>query len=141
MIRITGEPLSPQDLLNLVKTEDSGSLVMHVAVVKPVSEGREVVGIEFKISKTDAERELSQLATRICTQWEVEDIALCRRAGPLNFGEVILIAAVSSARHKPAFEACQFAVEQMKKMKSVIKKEIFLEPSEERKEAGSAGSR
>lgn len=136
MIKITGEPVLPQKVLNNLRTENSGSLVLHVGVVRPFSEGKKVTSIEYQIIREDAERELSDLTSEIQSKWEIDDIAICRRAGQLNFGDIILIAAVSAARHKTAFEACQFAVEQMKNMKSVVKKEIFLEPLGESKEVG-----
>ena len=127
MILITGEPVSPQQVVTNLKNDNSGSLVMHVGVVRPFSEGKKVIAIEYQINRQEAERELSDLASEIHTKWEIDDIALCRRAGQLNFGEVILIAAVSAARHKAAFQACQFAVEKMKNMASVTKKELFAE--------------
>jgi molybdopterin synthase catalytic subunit len=86
-----------------------------------------VVSIEYLVNGKEAERELSDIASKIQTQWEIEDIALCRRAGRLNFGEVILVAAVAAPRHKEAFEACQFAVERMKRMASITKKELHAE--------------
>jgi len=127
MILITREPVSPQQVVTNLKNDNSGSLVMHVGVVRPFSEGKKVTAIEYQINSLEAERELSDLASEIHTKWEIDDIALCRRAGQLNFGEVILIAAVSAARHKAAFQACQFAVEKMKNMASVTKKELFAE--------------
>ena len=127
MILISGEPVFPQQVLTDLKTHDSGSLVMHVGVVRPFSEGKKVTAIEYRINRLEAERELSDLASEIRAQWEIDDIALCRRACQLNFGEVILIAAVSAARHKAAFQACQFAVEKMKNMASVTKKELLAE--------------
>jgi molybdopterin synthase catalytic subunit len=113
-------------LANL-KNKNSGSLVFHVGTVRPFSEGKQVASIEYRILRNRAEEELGHIVSQIRERWEINDIALCRRTGRLNFGDVILIAAVSTARHKPAFEACQFAVEQMKIMKSVNKNEIFQE--------------
>ena len=127
MILITGEPVSPQQVVTNLKNDNSGSLVMHVGVVRPFSEGKKVVAIEYQINRQEAERELSNLASEIRTKWEINDIALCRRTGQLNFGEVILIAAFSAPRHKAAFQDCQFAVEQMKNMASVTKNEVFTE--------------
>jgi molybdopterin synthase catalytic subunit len=45
--------------------------------------------------------------------------------GKLNLGDVILIAAVGAPHRKEAFEACEYAVECMRNMKSVRKKEIL----------------
>ncbi|MBI5967040.1 MAG: molybdenum cofactor biosynthesis protein MoaE [Deltaproteobacteria bacterium] len=127
MIQLTEEPISPQQVLANLKIHQSGSIVIHVGAVRPFSEGRKVVAIEYQVNRKATERELSNIASEIRTRWEVEDIALCRRMGRLSFGEVILVAAISAPRHKAAFQACQFAVEQMKNMASVTKKELFAE--------------
>ena len=127
MIQIAVKPISPADVLSSLKRSNSGSLIMHVGVVRPLSEGKKVVSIEYQINQEEAEQELSNLASEIHGKWEIDDIALCRRSGLLNFGEAILIVAISAPRHKAAFQACQFAVEQMKNMASVTKREVFAE--------------
>jgi molybdopterin synthase catalytic subunit len=125
MLQVTDQPISPEQVLASVKVSGSGSVVLHVGVVRPFSEGEKVTSIEYLMERKEAERELAAMASEIKTRWEIEDMALCRRAGRLNFGETILIVAVSASRHKAAFEACQGAVERMKRMRSVTKREVF----------------
>ena len=125
MLQVTDQPISPEQVLASMKVSGSGSVVLHVGVVRPFSEGKKVTSIEYLVERKEAERELAAMSSEIKTQWEIEDIALCRRAGQLNFGETILVVAVSAPRHKAAFDACQGAVERMKKMKSVTKREVF----------------
>ena len=136
MIQISAEPVLPQEVLANLKTSNAGSVVIHVGVVRPFSDGKKVTSIEYQVDRQMAEKELSSLASAIQGKWEIEDLALCRRMGQLNFGEVILVAAVAAHRHKAAFQACQFAVEQMKNMSSITKREMF---AEERNPAGSVG--
>ncbi len=52
-------------------------------------------------------------------------IQVVSRTGRLSLGEIILVAAVSAPHRKDAFEACQYAVEQLRGMSSVKKKEIY----------------
>ena len=137
MIQISAEPVSPQQVLANLKTSNAGSVVIHVGVVRPFSEGKKVISIEYQADRQMAERELSSLTSEIQGKWEIDDLALCRRTGRLNFGEVILVAAVAAHRHKAAFQACQFAVEQMKHMTSITKRELF---AEEKIPAGSIGA-
>jgi len=127
MIQITEKAISPPQVLASLKTSTSGSILIHAGVVRPFSQGKRVVSIEYQANKKEAERELSDIASEIQNKWEIEDIALCRRTGQLSFGEVILVVAISAPRHKAAFQACQFAVEQMKNMASFTKKELFAE--------------
>ena len=125
MVIVTEASVSPHLLLDSLKTDSSGSIVTHLGIVRPDSNGRKVVSIEYEADINASERELSNIATEILTRWGIQDIALYRRVGKLNLGDVILIAAVGAPHRMEAFEACNYAVECMRSMKSVKKKEIL----------------
>jgi molybdopterin synthase catalytic subunit len=125
MTKVTEEFVSPQLLLDSLKTDSSGSIVMHLGIVRPDSNGRKVVSIEYEVDIDAAERELSHIANEILTKWKIQDIALCRRRGRLDLGGVILMVAIAAPHRKEAFEACEYAVECMRNMDSVKKKEIL----------------
>jgi len=125
MVKVTEALVSPQLLLDSLKTDSSGSIVMHLGIVRPDSNGRKVVSIEYEADINASERELSNIANEILTKWEIQDIALCRRTGRLDLGDMILMVAIASPHRKEAFEACEYAVECMRNMKSVRKKEIL----------------
>ncbi len=127
MIQVAEKEISPSGVLESLKVSGSGSVVLHVGVVRPFSEGKKVTSIEYLVERKEGEKELSDIASEMNSQWEIEDIALFRRAGRLSFGEVILLVAVSAPRHKAAFQACQWAVEKMKNMRSVTKREVLEE--------------
>jgi molybdopterin synthase catalytic subunit len=128
MVKVTEALVSPQLLLDSLKTDSSGSIVTHLGIVRPDSNGRKVVSIEYEADISASERELSNIANEILTKWKIQDIALYRRVGKLNLSDVILIAAVGAPHRKEAFEACEYAVECMRSMKSVRKKEILDQP-------------
>ena len=125
MIKVTEELVSPQLLLDSIRTDSSGSIVTHLGVVRPDSNGRKVVSIEYEADTNASERELSNIANEILARWKIQDIALCRRIGRLDLGDTILMVAIASPHRKEAFEACEYAVECMRSMKSVRKKEIL----------------
>ncbi len=125
MIKVTEEGVSPQLLLDSLRTDSSGSVVTHLGVVRPDSNGRKVVSIEYEADINASEKELSNIASEILGKWKIQDIALCRRIGKLDLGDSILMVAVASPHRKEAFEACEYAVECMRSMKSVRKREIL----------------
>ncbi len=125
MIKVTEELVSPKLLLDSLRADSSGSIVTHLGIVRPDSNGRKIVSIEYEADIEASERELSNIANQILIKWEIQDIALCRRIGRLDLGDLILMVAVASPHRKEAFEACEYAVECMRNMKSVKKKEIL----------------
>jgi molybdopterin synthase catalytic subunit len=125
MVKVTEALVSPQLLLDSLKTDSSGSIVMHLGIVRPDSNGQKVISIEYEADINASERELLRIPNEILTKWEIQDIALCRRIGRLDLGDLILIVAVASPHRKEAFEACEYPVECMRSMKSVKRKEIL----------------
>jgi len=125
MVKVTEALVSPQLLLDSLKTGSSGSIVTHLGIVRPNSNGRKVVSIEYEADINESEGELSTIAYEILTKWAIQDIALCRRIGRLDLGDMVLMVAIASPHRKEAFEACEYAVECMRSMKSVRKKERF----------------
>ncbi|MFW6102635.1 MAG: molybdenum cofactor biosynthesis protein MoaE [Chloroflexota bacterium] len=125
MIQVTKETVLLQRVLDSLKTDTSGSVVTHTAIIRPSSEGKRVVSIEYQANKTEAEEELQQIASEIGTELEIQDISLYRRLGKLKVGDAILIAAVAAPHRKEAFQACAEAVERMRGMTSVSKREIY----------------
>jgi len=125
MIKITKETLLLQQMLDSLKTDTSGSIVTHTAIIRPSSEGKKVTSIEYEANKAEADKELQKIASEIQAKLEIQDISLCRRLGKLEVGDAILIAAVAAPHRKEAFNACADAVERMRGMTSVSKREIY----------------
>ena len=125
MIQIVDKAIDLQILLNDVKSNDSGSLVVHFGIVRPTSEGKTVSSIEYRIEEKEAKRELDQIIGDIKNKWQIQDCTLIRRKGKLQLGETILAAAIAAPHRKDAFEACQYAVERLRGMVSVKKIESF----------------
>ena len=125
MIQVVNRTIFPQETLDSLKADTSGSVVMHMGVVRPSSSEKRVISIEYQAEKDEAEQELSAIVNDIRSKWAIEDIALCRRMGKLGLGEIILVAATSAPHRKEAFEACQYAVERLRGMTSVRKKETY----------------
>ena len=98
---------------------------MHLGIVRPDSEGRKVISIEYEAEINSGEKELLHITNEIRAKWKIQDIALCRRTGRLDLGDMILMVAVASPHRKEAFEACEYAVERMRSMQSIRKKEIL----------------
>jgi molybdopterin synthase catalytic subunit len=125
LIQIIDRAIEPHEVLNDLKANDSGSLVMHIGIVRPSSEGKKVTSVEYQIEKEEAARELLQITGDIKSKWQIQDIALLRRMGKLVLGEIILIAAIAAPHRKDAFEACQYAIERLRGMTSVQKRENY----------------
>jgi|WetSurSiteA1Bulk_404760.scaffolds.fasta_scaffold02339_5 molybdopterin synthase catalytic subunit len=124
MIEITDYPINFNTVFDRLKKGNSGSIVIHYAVVRSTESGKKTNSIRF-VLEGDAEGEMRELERSLRVKWPVEDVLLIRRIGKLTIGEVIAVVAASAEHRESAFELCQEAVNRFKKMKTFTKKEIF----------------
>ena len=124
MVIVTEEPIDPTKTYGMIKTEDTGSVLLHYAVVKPLAgDGGTTSYIEFT-ANDETEAELQEIADQLSSEHTVTDILLMRRTGRLGLGEVISLVAVSSPNSEDAFEACKRGLGCIRKIKNIIKNEV-----------------
>jgi molybdopterin synthase catalytic subunit len=125
MVRITAEPLVPADALAFVADPASGGTCLFVGTVRDNSDAGEVTGLEYEAWEELAERRLRELAEVAAERWPVQRIALLHRTGRLAVGEPSVAVAVSAAHRAEAFEACRFAIDELKHDVPIWKKELL----------------
>ena len=124
MVVVTAKPIDPAQAYGMIKTEGTGSVLLHYAVVKPlVGECGTTSYIDFT-ANNDTEAELQEIADQLCSEHTVTDILLMRRTGRLGLGDVISLVAVSSPNSEDAFESCKKGLGCIRKIKNIIKKEV-----------------
>ena len=129
MIEITKSPISPELVVNKVKTSGSGGVVTYIGLIRSYSRDKPVLSVEYKDSAGRAENRLQEIADEIRQKWQIENIAMCHRIGKLKVGDINLVIAVASAHRKEAFVACQYAIDQFKQKLPTQKKETYQDGS------------
>ena len=122
---VSAEPLDPQRLVAAVRKDESGALVLFHGVARNHSEGRRVLALEYDAYPSMAEKKLREVAEEVLARWPVTGIGCFHRTGRLAIGEASLLVAVSAAHRQEAFEACHYAVDRVKQIVPVWKKEIW----------------
>ena len=125
LFAVTREPLDSARLVAAVRQDESGALVLFHGVARNHSEGRRVLALEYDAYSEMAERKLREVADEVRARWPVTGIGILHRTGRLQIGEVSLLVAVSAAHRREAFEACHHAVDRIKQIVPIWKKEIW----------------
>jgi len=125
-VAITEEPISVDQVMASVRRDDCGALVVFLGTVRDNFQGRRVVGMEYEGHGTLAEHSLAELAETARRQFEVAAVSIVHRLGNLTLGEISVVVAVSSPHRASAFEAGRFAIDEIKKIVPIWKRE-FLE--------------
>ncbi len=125
MIEITEKPISPEFIVNKVKTDSSGCVVTYVGLIRKYSQGKQVLSVEYKDAKGTAENELQEIASKIRQKWQINNLAICHRIGKLKVGDINLVVAIASAHRREGFAACQYAIDRFKEKLPTQKKEAY----------------
>ena len=125
MIEITSNPILPDRIINSVKKDENGAIIAFIGSVRDTcNERKRVAFLEIDISGPDSEAKLRDIADEIYTRWQLQDIAISRRIGKLAVGEIALVVAISALHREEAFEACQYAVDVIKKGDITIERDV-----------------
>ena len=125
MIKIVEEPISPELVVNQVKTNSSGCVVNYVGLIRELSRGKPVLSVEYEDVGGEAENRLRGIASEIKQKWPVNNVAIYHRTGKLKVGDINLVVAISSAHRQDGFAACQYAIDRFKQKLPTKKMETY----------------
>lgn len=123
MIELSSEPLSLDRCVAAASASGAGGLVTFVGKVRDFSEGKRIRYLEYEAYQEMAMPKLEQVASETRAQWPVHGIAIQHRLGTLQIGDDAVIIAVSCPHRAEAFEACLYAIDRLKEIVPIWKKE------------------
>ena len=130
MFAITSDPLDPAPLVAAVRRDDAGAIALFYGVVRNENLGRRVQYLEYDAYPEMAIKKMREVADEVRAKFPVVEVGVLHRIGRLEIGETSLLVAVSSGHRREAFEACHYAVDRIKQIVPVWKKEVWEDGSE-----------
>lgn len=125
MIEITAKPISPQLVIDKVKTDGSGCVLAYIGLIREHSQGKPVLSVEYEDPEEMAENRLREIAREAEQKWQLEKIAICHRTGKLKVGDINIVVAIASAHRQEAFAACQYVIDHFKQRLPTHKTETY----------------
>jgi molybdopterin synthase catalytic subunit len=125
MFKVTLDPLSVQQINDLVKRPTDGAVVTFDGIVRNNFEGRVVRFLEYEAYAEMAEKKLAEIGEEVRGKFPVGEIAIVHRLGKLQIGDSSIVVAVAAPHRQAAFEACAYAMERVKAEVPIWKKEFF----------------
>ncbi len=121
---ITKKPLSLDSLVARVSHPGAGAIATFLGVVRDNAHDKQVKFLEYEAYPELAERMLAQIGAEAQERWSDVRIAIAHRTGRLKIGEASVIIAVSAPHRAETFAACRYAIERLKVIVPVWKKEF-----------------
>ena len=131
MISLTRDPIDYHGLTELVRRPNCGAVIMFLGTVRDLTGDRVTVALDYEGYPAMAEKKLVEIEADTRSRWPIGEIALIHRLGRMEVGEISVAIAVSCPHRAQAFEACRHAIDRLKELVPIWKKEIWSDGSTE----------
>jgi molybdopterin synthase catalytic subunit len=102
-----------------------GAIVTFLGLVRNHNLGRRVRYLEYEAFEPLALKAFERIASEIEQRWPGGRFALHHRTGRLQIGEASVAIAAASAHRRAAYAACRYAIERVKQIAPIWKREFF----------------
>src|SRR6516162_1595130 len=131
MIALTQDPIDYPALTEQVRRNDCGAVVTFLGTVREMTGDRRTVALDYEAYPGMAEKKLAEIEQETRLRWPVGDMMMIHRLGHLEVGDVSVAVAVSCPHRAQAFEACRYAIDRLKELVPIWKKENWADGSTE----------
>jgi molybdopterin synthase catalytic subunit len=124
---ISETPLDPSELVAAVKHAGAGGLVTFVGYVRETSDDdRAVTGLSYEAHRELALDEMRKIGAEASSRFGESRVAIAHRIGVLGIGDAAVAIAVAAAHRGVAFDACEYAIDELKRRVPIWKKEHYV---------------
>lgn len=125
MYAIVEAEIRVQDYLDAVIHPRAGAVVLFTGHVREWTNDVRTLYLAYEAYVPMAEKKLAQIGAEIADKWPGTRVAIAHRIGELHISDIAVVIAVSSPHRKAAYEANEYAIERIKEMVPIWKKEIW----------------
>jgi molybdopterin converting factor subunit 1 len=122
---LTSQPISVGAVARRVVLPACGATVTLDGYAREWTRGRRTLYLVYEAYPPMAISEMNRLGREAHERFEIAHIGIVHRTGRLEIGETSVVIAVSAPHRRAAFEACEWAIRELKRTVPIWKKEVF----------------
>lgn len=122
---ITREPIDIAALRERLLAGESGAVIIFDGVARDNTKGRRTLYLEYEGYTEMALKTMAQIIREVHEQWPINRVGIVHRLGRIDITQSSVVIVVTSAHRRVAFEACRYAIDRLKKIVPIWKKEYF----------------
>src|ERR1700736_5087026 len=111
MIRLTHQPIDYHALTEQVRRADCGGVVLFLGTVRDLTDGKVTTALDYEAYPGMAEKKMTEIEQDTRPRGPGGAMAMVRRRGHLDVGDVSVAVAVSCPHRAEAFAACRHAID------------------------------
>ena len=101
-----------------------GAVVCFIGAVRGEEDGKSISAIEYEAFGKMAEHQFNLLFDDMAKRWPIESVRLVHRVGVVKVNEPSLWVEVVAPHRGEAFAACQWLIDEMKRVVPIWKKPV-----------------
>lgn len=122
-IAVSSQPLSVDDAIAAVRDAGFGGIVVFLGTVRDRSRGKRVTHLEYEAYAEMAESKMREIARRLEKEHAPLRLVMHHRVGDLAIGEIAVVVAAGAPHRDAAFAAARAAIDELKTIVPIWKKE------------------
>jgi molybdopterin synthase catalytic subunit len=122
---LTTEPIDVGEVARRVVLPVCGATVTLDGYAREWTKGRRTLHLVYEAYEAMAVPEMRRLGQQAREKFDIAHIGIVHRTGHLEIGETSVVIAVSAPHRRAAFEACEWAIRELKRTVPIWKKEVF----------------
>jgi molybdopterin synthase catalytic subunit len=120
---IAKEPINTQSVIDKVIQREAGAITTFIGTVRELTHGKKTLYLVYEAYEPMAVKKLAQIGTEIEERWPGSKVAITHRVGKLDITDIAVVIAVSTPHRADAYEANRYAIERIKEIVPIWKKE------------------
>jgi molybdopterin synthase catalytic subunit len=125
VFRVVAGRIDPEALEVLVGTGHGGVVTFLGIVRGAADDGRPVSGLRYEAFEPMALREFEAIAGEARARFGEVCVAIVHRVGEVGVGEISVAVLAAAAHRAQAFDACRYAIDQLKERAPIWKQELY----------------
>ena len=125
LFRIVQGPIGIQEAVAAVAAPERGAIATFTGVVRGHHAGRRVLRLEYHAYSAMAEEVLRDIGREVGERFGTPHVVILHRVGTLAVGEASVVVAVAAAHRREALAGCAHAIERLKAIVPIWKKEYY----------------
>ncbi|HLR71020.1 MAG TPA: molybdenum cofactor biosynthesis protein MoaE [Pseudogracilibacillus sp.] len=120
---ITEKPVDVSECIAKVTRPEVGAISTFIGIAREFTRGKRTLFLEYDAYIPMATKQLSRIGDEIKAKWPDAEVAIAHRIGRLEISDVAVAIAVSTPHRDAAFKASRYAIERIKEIVPIWKKE------------------
>lgn len=120
---LSNKPIDIQSVIDKVVSRNAGAVTTFIGTVREMTKGKKTLFLIYDAYEAMAVKKLEQIGEEISERWPDAITAITHRTGKLEITDIAVVIAVSTPHRNDAYEANRYAIERIKEIVPIWKKE------------------